>query len=416
MAQPKHRAVRGTGGVHQRASDGLWAATADLGRDRLTGKRLRKVFYGKTQREALGKRSAWARDYDDGLAQVKTAEHAFTVADWIDYWLEQKIRQEREPTTYALYMLAARLHIKPGVGAVPLRELEVEHVEEWLRRMEHAGVGLRMRQVSLIRLRTALNFGLQRRQQTGLKYNPAALVAMPTGPRRPKVPPPDLAQVRALLDAARGDRLEAILTVGLALGLRKGEILGLRWEDIDLDNRTVVVRRRVNRLSGPGLIVRQGNKMNPDASVTVAMPVLLVPVLKQHRQRQAAERIAAGTRWRGEPAAVDGKPAGYVFTSTVGTLLEPRNMDRSFHRWREAAGLDGKAFHQLRHDCASLLLAQGVPMYAVSQILRHSSPAITARFYAHLTPELQRGAADMMDQVLQPILDQKSVVGVSGGL
>jgi integrase len=268
--------------------------------------------------------------------------------------------------------------------------------------MKARGVGLRMRQVALARLRTALNFGLQRRQQTGLRYNAAALASMPTG-KKTKVPPPNLDDARALLAAARGDRLEAVVTVGLALGLRRGEVLGLKWEDVDLDARMVRVHRRVSRVPG-ALLVREGRKMDPDASDAAAIPDMLVDALRAHRGRQLEERLRAGPRWKGPEPTVDGKPAGFVFTSMVGTVLEPRNVYRSFETMRHTAGLDDKTFHQLRHDCASLLLAQGVSMYAVSQIMRHSSPAITARFYAHLTPELQREAAQAIDDVLSPLM------------
>jgi integrase len=163
------------------------------------------------------------------------------------------------------------------------------------------------------------------------------------------------------------------------------------------------VRRRVSRVKGQ-LLVREGVKMDPDRHDTVAVPDMLVTALKQHRQRQLEERLRIGPRWRGPEPTIDGKPAGYVFTSEIGTVLEPRNLYRAFDGIRQAAGQGDKTFHQLRHDCASLLLAQGVPMYAVSQILRHRNPSITARFYAHLTPELQRDAADRMDKLLQPLL------------
>jgi hypothetical protein len=175
MDAVRRRAVRGVGSVFQRAN-GVWVAELELGADRMTGRRVRRTFYGKTQREALEKRSAFVRDHEDGLVSAKPGRAQFhTLGEWLDYWLEGKVRDECEPTTYMLYDVAIRLHIKPGLGAVALRELEVDQVEAWLRSMKARGVGLRMRQVALARLRTALNFGLQRRQQTGLRYNAAAL-------------------------------------------------------------------------------------------------------------------------------------------------------------------------------------------------------------------------------------------------
>lgn len=404
MARAKRgRQAHGMGSVFQR-KDGLWAAVVDLGRDPLTGKRVRRSFAAKSQAAAIEKRSQFAADLDDGAARAKPVHApAYTVATWLDYWLENIVQPDREPTTYDSYEVLVRLHLKPLIGAISLKALEVEHVEGWLRELRKRNVGLRTRQVALSRLRTALNVALRRRQQTGLRFNPATLVEMPRG-AKPRVEAPNLEHAKALLDAARGDRLETFVTVGLALGLRRGEAAGLKWEDVDLDARVITVRRRVSRVKG-ALVVREGTKMNPDgAAHAVALPDMMVQALRQHRTRQLEERMRAGPRWKGPEPTINGKPAGYVFTSVVGTVLEPRNVYRSFESMRHRAGLDEKTFHQLRHDCASLLLAQGVPMYVVSQILRHSSPTITARFYAHMTPELQREAADQMDKLLGPLV------------
>lgn len=399
------RGARGEGSVYQRAKDGRWVAT--VGGARALGKRVRKSFYGDTQKQAIDARKKYLRDLEDGLTSARAgrAPKPFTVGDWLDYWLDKKVAVECEPTTLETYRIVLNRHLQPRLGPIPLKQLEIEHVEAWIDDLAKRGVGLRTRQFALARLRTALNFGLLRKQQTGLRYNAATLVAMPSGGQKTKVPPPNLEHARALLDAARGDRLEAFVTVGLSLGLRRGEVTGLKWEDIDMEVRTITIRRRVSRIRG-ALLVRQGVKMDPDKQDTVAFPALMVPALRRHRGRQLAERLRVGDRWKGPEPTVDGNPSGFVFTSLVGTVLEPRNVFRSFEAIRHRAGLDDKTFHQLRHDCASLLLAQGVPMYAVSQILRHSSPAITARFYAHLTPELQRQAADEMDKVLGPLLNR----------
>jgi integrase len=416
MARPKRRrGARGLGSVFQRES-GIWVAELNLGRDPATGKRLRRTFYGPTQAAAIAKRNKFVADLDEGLVNAARPARRYTVGQWLDYWLEHIIKPGREPTTYELYEMILRIHIKPYLGRLSLKALEVEQVEAWRDELARRGVGLRTRQMALTRLRTALNVALLRRQQTGLRFNAAALVEMPRshGSITKKA---RLDDARRLIDAARGQRLEAFITVGLSLGLRRGEIAGLYWEDVDLDARTITIRRRVSRighratgLAKGALIVREGTKMHPDAPPdTVAIPDVMLRALKQHRQRQIEERLHAGNQWKGPEPTQDGRPAGIVFTSEVGTVLEPRNVFRWFEGVRERAGLDDKTFHQLRHDCASLLLAQGVPIYAVSQILRHSSPAITARFYAHLTPELQRDAATRMDQLLGPLISSESV-------
>lgn len=382
------RAAQGEGSVYQRKTDGRWCATVFLGL-RGDGKRARKAFYGASQREVVAKRKEFLRQLEAGDVERETKKkRGYTVGEWLDYWLANVIEPDREPTTFDGYRKTVDNHIKPHLGHIPLRELETEHIEKWLKMMRERKppVGLRTRQQALARLRTALGEALARRQQAGVRFNAAAVARMPRGPKR-SVPPPSVEDARALLDAARGERLEAMVVVALGLGLRRGEILGLRWEDIDWEGRVVTIRRRISRVTGKSLLVRSGTKMNPDSAQTIVLPNLVADALKAHRGRQALERL----------------PTGYVFTNTTGGPIEPRTITRFFGQVRERAGLRSKTMHHLRHDCASLLLAGGVPMWVVSQILRHRSPEITARIYAHVTSSGARDAADRMDDVLRQL-------------
>lgn len=147
------------------------------------------------------------------------------------------------------------------------------------------------------------------------------------------------------------------------------------------------------------MIVRAGTKTDAGDERTILLPTTIVEALKSHRLRQLESRLAAGDRWKG-PDYADGRWTGFVFPSDVGTVLEPRNLNRYFDRVRQRAGMPGHTFHGLRHDCASLLLAQGVPLWAVSKILGHSGIQVTANIYGHLAPELQLEAADRMDALL----------------
>jgi integrase len=245
-----------------------------------------------------------------------------------------------------------------------LVKLQPEDVQRWLREMEAQKRGLRTRQFALARLRTALNVALKHGH---VVRNVAELVDMPRSARR-KIAAPSPEDIRRLLGAIKGDRLEAIVTVALAIGLRRGEILGLQWEDIDLETRTLRVRARVSRVQKIGLIVRAGTKTDAGDERTILLPTSIVQALKVHHRRQLESRLAAGPRWRG-PEYVDGRTTGFVFTSQVGTVLEPRNLNRYFDRVRERARMPTHTFHGVRQDCASLLLAQGVPLWAVSKSL-----------------------------------------------
>jgi integrase len=234
------------------------------------------VLYGKTRKEVAQKLAEALRRKEQGL---QFGSERLTVGAWLDHWLEHIVKTEREPTTYEGHEIMVRCHIKPFLGAMPLVKLQPEHVEAWLRDLQSSGRGLRTRQSSLARLRTALNLAVKRNH---IIRNPAELVDMPRSSRR-KVAAPTADEVRRLLEAVKGDRLEAIVTVALALGLRRAEILGLRWEDVDLDRRTLTVRNRVNRVNKLGIIVRAGTKTEAGDERTIVLPQSIVQSLLTHR-------------------------------------------------------------------------------------------------------------------------------------
>src|SRR5262249_42594101 len=206
-------------------------------------------------------------------------------------------------------------------------------------------------------LRAALNQALRWRM---VHYNAAALVSAPRGTRlEPIVLSPE--HPRKLLAAARGDRLEALYSVALALGLRQGEVLGLKWSDVDLDAGVLRVRRAAQRIPHQGIQLVETKTMR--SRRTIVMPPVVIGALRSHRARQALERLAAGDHW------VD---FDLVFPSQLGTLADGANVTHRFHRLLKKVGLPQMRFHDLRHACASLLLVQGVHPRIVMETLGHS--------------------------------------------
>lgn len=194
-------------------------------------------------------------------------------------------------------------------------------------------------------LRTALAQAMRWRL---LEINAAALAQGPAI-RRPPVPALTPADARVLLEVVAGDRLEALFVVALGLGLRQGELLGLRWEDIDQDRGEVHVRYALQRVKGQG---PQLVEVKTERSRrTLALPPIVVDALEGHRYRQDAERALAGRAW---------VETGFVFTTSIGTPLDGSSVTHHFQRLLAAAGLPRMRFYDLRHGCASLLLAQGV--------------------------------------------------------
>ena len=246
------------------------------------------------------------------------------------------------------------------------------------------GGGLSPRTVQYARavLRKALNQALR----WGLvPRNVATLVDPPRSKRHEIVFfAPD--QANAFLDTARGDRLEALYRVALSLGLRQGEALGLRWEDVDLERGVLRVRVALQRIDGVPQLVEP---KTPRSHRTIALPRPLAAHLRAHRTRQITERLAC-PRWQ---------DWDLVFPSSVGTPLSPQNLTKRYKALLRDAGLPAMRFHDLRHSCASLLLAQGVPARVVMETLGHSQIGLTLNTYAHVMPELQRQAAEAMERL-----------------
>ena len=179
--------------------------------------------------------------------------------------------------------------------------------------------------------------------------------------------------------------------VALALGLRQGEALGLRWSDIDLDARTLSVRRSVQRVG------REWRFLEPKTARskrTVALPAPLADALRAHRTGQLAERMRMGSAWQGE------KWGDLVFTDAMGGPLSGFHVYRRFKALLAAAGLPKMRYHDLRHGAASLMAAQGVPARVAMETLGHASITTTMNVYAHVAPELGRDAADRMAAAL----------------
>jgi integrase len=247
--------------------------------------------------------------------------------------------------------------------------------------------GLSARSVAYLRivLRAALN---QARKWNLVARNVAELVDPPRCERF-KIEPLSPEEARALLEAAKGDRLEALYAVALACGLRMGEILGLRWRDVDLEQGRFAVSHALQRHKGAGLVLAETK--TDRSRRTIALPAPLIAMLRTHRVRQIEERLLAGSRWR---------DTGFMFTSGIGTPLEPRRLFRVFKTMLKRARLPDIRFHDLRHSAASLMLAQGVPLRVVMEILGHSSISLTADTYSHVMPSLIQDATEKVAGVL----------------
>jgi integrase len=376
----KRERGNGAGTIYQRAGrKGWYVAVTVAGR--------RKVYHVDSKTEATRLLSHAITKRDGGEL---VAAPAVTVKAFLEQWLEQTVKPSTRPGTYVSYEHLLRLHAYPKIGHLKLDRLTPGQVQEMLN--AELAEGLSPRSVQY--LRTVLRSALSQAQRWGLvTRNVAQLVDAPKVERH-EISPFTLEEAQAFLAAAAGDRLEALWSVALAMGLRQGEALGLRWPDVDLDEGLLHVRQQLQR-------VRGGFDLAPlktsRSRRTVAMPPAVADALRRHRIRQIEERLLARDRWRG-PEPND--PRCHVFTTPIGTPVDARNLVRLFKALLARAGLRDVRFHDLRHAAATLLMAQGVPARVVMEILGHSQIALTLNTYSHVLPELQRDAAARMEAAL----------------
>jgi integrase len=380
------RRGNGEGSIYRRESDGKWVAALDLGI--VAGKRKRRVFYGRTAAEVRAKLRAAERAIDDGLP---VPDQRTVVQEWLTWWVSDVLPSGSvRASTVENYEYVLRRYALPSLARVPLARLSPQHVHSMLQSMADQGLSPRTRQLTRAVLRRALRDA----ERWGLvARNAAALVEAP-GKSSPVLDALSLEEARLLLAAADGDRFEALYVLALVCGLRRGEVLALTWDDVDLAQQTVRVRGTLQRRSQAGLVVEEPKTAR--SRRTVSLPSLAADSLRRHKRAQAELRLAAGPEW------IDRR---FVFTTAVGTPLDPRNVTRLFHSLCNRAGLGPRRFHALRHSAATLMLSEGVPLEVISETLGHAGYAITADVYAQVVPKLQKQAAAAMDRALAVVPD-----------
>lgn len=219
--------------------------------------------------------------------------------------------------------------------------------------------------------------------------NAARLAEPPRVPRR-ETRPLSSDQAQTLIRAIDGDRLEALYLVALGVGLRQGELLGLAWSDVDFERGVLTLRKALQRVDRRLVLVEP---KSVTSRRVVVLPDLVTAALRKHRVRQAEERLLAGRRWKDDPRDL-------VFRTTIGTPLDGITVARNFQALLARHRLPHQRFHDLRHTCASLLLAEGVAPRVVMETLGHSQIALTLNTYSHVSPALGRAAAERMNTVL----------------
>lgn len=372
------RRAAGEGSIHQRR-DGRWVAALTVGY--VDGRQRRKYYYGHTQAEVRRKLNRAQRDRDQG---IPLPDERLSLGDYLEQWLEQSCRPRLRETTLRSYRHYVRKHIIPALGRTPLAHLTPAQVEALLNAKLRDG--LSPRSVSYIRviLRTAL----RRAERHGLvARNVAALVEGIRVTRRPvSVPTP--AEARAMLEALADDRLAALYVTALTLGLRSGELRGLRWDDVDFGEALLYVRQTMQRVGGKLSFTPPKTERSRR---TLPLPAGTAAALLAHRERQELERLLAGPRWQEN---------GLVFATTIGTPLDASNLVNHFQQALAQRGFPRLRLHDLRHACATFLLAEGVDLRVIMEVLGHSQITLTANTYSQVLPAVSHEAIARLGRLL----------------
>jgi integrase len=375
---PGKRRGNGEGTITQRP-DGSWRGSLTLADGR------RKDFRARSQEEARRKLTQLTRDRDQGI-QLLSGERQ-TLSAYLADWLQrQKPRLQASSHERYTYQMA---HVTAALGRVRLNKLTSAQIERLYADLLVAGLSNTTVAQTHTTLKCALKDAVSKRI---LLFNPC-LSATPPRANVEEIHPLDETQANAFLVAARGERQEALFILALRTGMRRGELLALHWQDVDLERGMLQVRLSLRTQVGGGFT------FNPPKTKagrrTIRLTPTVIDALKRHRAKQNEERLFLGDAWQDH---------GLVFCSTVGTPQEPHNLsDRIFKRLLGRAGLpDTTRFHDLRHTCATLLLLRGIDPNTVKDLLGHANISITLGTYGHVLPNMRDRVAEMMDTILAP--------------
>jgi integrase len=358
----------GEGTVFYDEGRNLWVGIADLGT--VDGRRRRKTVRARRKEDMLAKLREVQSRHDRGLPVI---DGSTPTAAWLNWWADNVLPGTVTATTEAGYRTALKNWVIPHIGRVPLGRLGPEHVQGMMRALEAQGLAVRTR----IFARAVLRRSLGQAERWGkVARNAAALVEAPSKAGTRLDDALDATEAAAVLEAVKGERLEALAVLVLGTGLRRGEALRLRWDHVDLDATPATLT-----------VVRSKTEAGRR---TITLPPFVVAALRAHRARQAAERLAA--LWWGDDQL--------VFTTPNGTAVDPNYALRWWWDMTIRAGVGRRRFHATRHTAATLMLNAGVPLEVVSATLGHAGLAITADVYAKVRPQLQRRAAEAMERVL----------------
>jgi integrase len=349
--------------------------------DPVTEKRVHRRVSAPTRKECESKLRAAIAAAESGRTLTSDKQ---TVREFVEQWLAS-IEHSVRPSTHRRYSDAMRSHVIPALGSVQLSKLSPPHLKDLYATRLKQGLS----PTTVNHLHVTLHGALKQALRWNMiERNPCDLVDPPL-----RITPETITwsvdQTRKVLTMGDAGELAALWRLALICGMRRGELLGLKWDDIDLDRGTLSVRRTLSRGSGGTWHLTEPKTASGRRQI--ALPESCVAALRMHRLRQLERRMALGPAWEDH---------GFVFTGRTGAPLHVNSMTVHFKKLITDAQVPAIRFHDLRHTCATLLLAEGVHPKIVQERLGHSDISMTLNRYSHITPSMQRQAADTLDAAL----------------
>ena len=368
------RRGHGEGSIYQR-KDGRWVASITL------ENRKRKTLYGKTRREVQEKLKAALHEQQQGMLAIGPQQ---TLKSYLDQWLEEVHKPTIRIGTYVRYRVILDKHLIPGLGHIQVQKLTPQQVQSFYTKKLEEGYA----SSTIVLYHAVLHEALDNAVRWNLiSRNVCDLVSSPRIDQH-EMQPLTQEQVKRLLEAVQKHTLEGLLTLAVTTGMRQGELLGLRWQDIDFEARRLQVRRSVSRPGKYG--VTESEPKTAKGRRSIQLPQFVVDALQEHYKRQQEVRVKAGDKW---------VENGFVFCTRYGRYIGPSDLRKVFNRLLTSAGLPIIRFHDLRHSAATILLGMGVHPKVVQELLGHSNISITMNIYSHVLPSMQQEAMNKLDDL-----------------
>ncbi len=348
----------------------------------------RKSIYGKTRKEVQEKLKIALREQQQGTLVTAPQQK---LEQFLQQWLEDTQKHSIRPRSFERYDEIVRLHIVPVLGRIQLQKLTPQQVQSFYTKKINEG----------FKAGTVASFHnvLHKALDTAVRWNLIAKnvcdVVSPPRAEKFEFQPLTVEQVRKLLEVTKGHYMEALFKLALATGMRRGELMGLKWQDVDFNAGVLQVRRILTRIpskmEGKGFIESEPKTKTSRRSVVIASFAL--EALREHRWRQLNAITKAGLLWQQHD---------YVFCTSIGTHINPTtDMLEPLNELLEKAGLPHIRFHDLRHSAASLLMSQGVHPKVVQELLGHSTIGMTMDVYSHVLPSMQQDAIGKLNDILK---------------